>query len=102
MVLSNVGKASVSQIVDQILATLLPAYGENLAKDKAAGPAEKSSSTDEKLASRALAGNWAGIIRTYRGDTPLTFSIDQSGDIHAKLGAQPETLLNNVRFRGQR
>jgi len=33
-------------------------------------------------------GMWKGFIKTYRENIPLTFSITDSGDVHAKLRSQ--------------
>src|SRR5439155_22637236 len=48
------------------------------------------------------AGTWKGIVKTYREDITLTFSIADSGDVHAKLGSQLATILNDAKFDNQR
>jgi len=98
--LSNIGNAPTSQIVDEILSTLLPTYGEQRAKAIAA-PRNAPRNAEEQPPAQTFVGKWAGIVRTYRGDIPLTFSVQPSGDVHAKLGSQLGTLLNDVRFRPQ-
>jgi hypothetical protein len=44
----------------------------------------------------ALTGEWTGKVQTYQGSLPLKFSIAASGDVHARLGSQLETVLNNA------
>jgi hypothetical protein len=78
-----------------IFSTLLPSYAENRPKQETS---KQSLASDEKLPS-TLFGEWKGTIRTYRGDVPLSFSILESGDIHAKLGSQLETVVNTARFK---
>jgi CubicO group peptidase (beta-lactamase class C family) len=98
--LANNGMMS-GVVVDEILSALLPKYGEKRAKAKAAETKEPQKTNNTPLP-RALAGTWKGIVKTYRADIPLTFSIAESGDVHAKLGSQLTTLLNDARFDKQR
>jgi len=86
-------------VVREILSALLPTYRENRAKAKAE---QKPETSREASRPGVLAGTWKGIIKTYREDIPLTFSIADSGDVHAKLGSQLTTLLNDARFNNQR
>jgi CubicO group peptidase (beta-lactamase class C family) len=96
--LANHGMMS-SVMVHEIVSTLLPTYREKRAQ---AEEKKKLQTTSAALPSSAppseLVGNWSGIIRTHREDLPLTFSIFASGDVHAKLGTQLTTLLNDARF----
>jgi CubicO group peptidase (beta-lactamase class C family) len=101
IVLSNSGSGSFAYIVDEILSTLLPKYGEVRAKAVAA-PQNAPANIAPQGPAPAFIGNWSGIIKTYRGDLPLTLSINAAGDVHIKLGTQLNTLLNDVRFRPQR
>jgi CubicO group peptidase (beta-lactamase class C family) len=92
--LSNTGSTS-SNVVHEILSALLPPYRERRAK---AVEHKETRSVEKTPPPEALVGNWRGIIRTHREDIPLTFSIAGSGDVHAKLGSQLATLLNDARF----
>jgi hypothetical protein len=49
-----------------------------------------------------LKGEWRGRVHTYRGEVPLTLWFKDSGDVHARLGDQLKTLLNDVRYRDNR
>lgn len=88
-----------SGVVHEIVSALLPTYREKRAK---ADEKKTPPNTSETPLPSALTGTWKGIIKTYREDIPLTFSIADSGDVHAKLGSQLTTLLSDARFDKQR
>jgi len=44
------------------------------------------------------AGEWQGAVHTYEGERPLTLRFQPDGDIHARLGEQLWTLVNEPRF----
>jgi CubicO group peptidase (beta-lactamase class C family) len=92
--LANTGSSLPWKVMDEVLCTLLPSYREKRARDTGS---EKPRRPDAPLPA-ALTGTWTGKIQTYQGNLPLTFSISASGDVHARLGSQLETLLNNARF----
>jgi hypothetical protein len=96
--LANNGMMS-EVVVHEILATLLPTYGENRAK---AGEKKTVPNTNNTPWPNTLVGTWKGMVKTYREEIPLTFSIADSRDVHAKLGSQLTTLLNDARFDKQR
>ena len=45
-----------------------------------------------------LIGEWSGSVHTYKGEVPFTLWFKESGDVHAQLGEQLKTLLNDVSF----
>jgi len=100
-VLSNTGSSLPDAIMHAVLSELLPSYRERRARAIAG---EKSNPTKTKVPAQkaelpaSLTGEWTGKIHTYQGDLPLTFSIAASADVHARLGSQLETVLNNARF----
>jgi CubicO group peptidase (beta-lactamase class C family) len=98
--LANNGMMS-SRVVHEILSVLLPTYREKRAEaqERKKSPPPKTSESARPLG--ALAGSWRGLIKTYREDIPLTFSIAESGDVHVKLGSQLATLLSDAKFDGQ-
>jgi CubicO group peptidase (beta-lactamase class C family) len=98
VLLCNSGNASVSSIVDDIISTLLPEYGEQRARPVPATDTPKAVA----LPSQAHVGTWKGIVKTYRGDIPLRFFIPESGDVQVTLGSQPATPLNNSKFNEKR
>ncbi|MDA0745369.1 MAG: serine hydrolase [bacterium] len=44
-----------------------------------------------------LLGTWSGTVHTYNGPIPFTLEFQPDGDIHARLGDQLKTLVNNPR-----
>jgi hypothetical protein len=93
-VLANTGSSLPWKVMDEILSTLLPSYRDKRARDTGT---EKPPRPNPPLPA-ALTGGWTGKIQTYQGDLPLTFSIAASGDVHARLGSQLETLFDDARF----
>jgi hypothetical protein len=77
-----------------ILPVLLPGCADKLPKEenKPAVPAAGVQTIPELL------GDWCGTVHTYQKDLPLTLSFKASGDIHAKLGEQLTTLVNDAKF----
>jgi len=98
VLLCNSGNASVSSIVDEIISTLLPSYGEQRARPVATTESLKAA----QVPPQPLVGTWKGIVKTYRGDIPLIFSITESGDVKVSLGSQPATVLDKPRFKEKR
>jgi CubicO group peptidase (beta-lactamase class C family) len=96
--LCNSGNSSVKSVVDETLSTLLPVYGEKLAQAAAMPEAPKP----VQLPSQQFVGSWKGMIKTFRGDIPLTFSIPESGEVQLQLGSQPVTVLEKPKFNEKR
>lgn len=89
--LANSRTAIPFQAAERIVAALL---GESVpapsAQNQGEPPAFKPPSQ--------LVETWEGAAHTHKGETPLTLQIQESGDIHARLGRQLWTLLNMVSF----
>jgi CubicO group peptidase (beta-lactamase class C family) len=96
--LCNSGNGSVKSIVDDILSTLLPVYAEKRSQGLVAAEAPKPA----QLPLPPFFGNWKGMIKTFRGDIPLTFSIPESGEVQVQLGADPVTVLTEPKFNEKR
>ena len=75
--------------------TLLRAYRERRAKTTSQEQQQRSKPDPP---SAMFVGKWTGVVKTYRGDIPLTFSIKDTGEVQASLGSQLHTILNGVRF----
>jgi len=45
-----------------------------------------------------LAGQWQGALHTYEKTLPFQLTFLPTGDIHAKLGDQLTSLVNDARF----
>ncbi|MCW5558938.1 MAG: beta-lactamase family protein, partial [Verrucomicrobiae bacterium] len=97
--LANTGTSLPPEVLHDVLSKLLPAFRE---KGASAGEEQESSKPVSGLPSSELAGEWTGEIATYRGKVPLLFSFMPSGDVHARLGTQLITLLNEVRYEKRR
>jgi len=97
--LANTGTSLPPAVIQDVLSKLLPAFRE---KGTPAGEEQGASKSDSGLPSPELAGQWTGEIATYRGKVPLLFSFTPSGDVHARLGTQLTTLLNEAYYEKQR
>jgi len=85
-----------------VLSALLPGYADKLAeRDKDTGPPQGSAGPDA-WPLRELLGDWRGTVHTYERDLPLTLSFKPSGDVHARLGEQLPTLVNDMEFKDGR
>src|SRR5262249_36983186 len=89
VVLSNYGNVDAGVILDAAMSALL---GEN-GKPRAAPRAESAVSQNQPFS-----GTWTGFVRTPDVDVPLTLTVHEKDDIHAKLGAGLETVLSQARF----
>jgi CubicO group peptidase (beta-lactamase class C family) len=93
--LSNTGDPLPNTVIQEALSVLLPPFRERRAKAGADKPPER---TEVNLPAPSLTGEWVGVVKTYRGDVPLALSVASDGDVHAKLGSQLTTLLNDAQF----
>ncbi len=107
-ILTNTTKATANrdfeeQVVADTLSALLPGYAERRA-DVSAQRQQEQTGTTALAAYRPdpqLLGTWRGQVHTYEGDIPLTLWFKETGDIHAQLGAQLKTLVNEPSFKEQ-
>ncbi|HEY9503630.1 MAG TPA: hypothetical protein VIR01_18475, partial [Pyrinomonadaceae bacterium] len=95
IVLANTGTLLPDDIVNEVLDTLLPAYRDRRAK---APRQEQQPRSKSDPPSATFVGKWTGVVKTYRGDIPLRFTISDAGDVQASLGSQVRTLLTGTRF----
>ncbi len=92
VVLCNGASQLPHRIADRILEKMIPGW-------KAPAPLAPSDQAAEKRTFQPppeLAGEWRGSLHTYEKDLPLTLRIFASGDVHAKIGNQLETLLSGA------
>ena len=87
-------------IMDEIFAVLLPPYAEERARRKAEPTtANDAANTGTSFMPGAeYLGEWRGTVHTYLRDLTFTLVFTESGDIHAQLGTQLRTLVNDARF----
>ena len=92
--LANQGTTLPGDFIHEVLSILLPSYRERRAKDSSKDRQQSPKSTPTP----SIIGDWKGVIKTYRGDIPLRFSISESGEVQAQLGSDSPMLLKNTRF----
>jgi CubicO group peptidase (beta-lactamase class C family) len=95
IVLANTGTILPEAVVNEVLDTLLPTYRDRRAKT---ARQEQPQRAKPDAPSPIFVGRWRGVVKTYRGDIPLTFSITDAGEVEASLGSQLRTILNAPRF----
>jgi hypothetical protein len=78
-VIANTGTTVPFEIVDQVLRGLLPNFRET----QDGKPAEPPQDTKTQAPS-SLAGDWAGVLRTWKGDIPLSLEIASAHKVRAK------------------
>jgi CubicO group peptidase (beta-lactamase class C family) len=86
-------------VAEEILSLLLPSYGERRAAKLAEDKAKQAQSETAQPGFQPppeLIGAWSGAVHTYQAEIPLILEFKDSGDVHAKLGDQLKTLLNDA------
>jgi CubicO group peptidase (beta-lactamase class C family) len=83
-----------AQAAEDVLAALLPSYAEQLPALRAAPPSAPQPAP--YTPTPQLLGSWKGAANTYVGERPLQLNVQADGDIHARLGAQLKTLVNDA------
>lgn len=89
------------QVVEDILSVLVPNYAEKCARGREQRKREQTEGEADVRLDVQLLGTWHGHVHTYMGDIPLTLWFKQTGDIHAQLGTQLKTLVNEAHFKQQ-
>ena len=84
-------------IVEQVVAAVLPRYREALANRRPANSVVSEATPFQPPAE--LVGEWTGELRTYQGATPVRLAVHRDGDIHVRVGSQPEAVLDGPSFR---
>jgi CubicO group peptidase (beta-lactamase class C family) len=88
-------------VTEEILGVLLPEYAARRAAKKAQEKEKKEQAKEPEPGFTPppdLLGEWRGPVYTYQGEVPLTLWFKESGDVHAQLGTQLKTLLNDVQL----
>jgi CubicO group peptidase (beta-lactamase class C family) len=92
----NTGTPNGARLVDQVLAAALPQYRKNLERTPVAS--QQPPSAPPATVPPGLIAAWSGYVQTYLGRVPLILTIDLSGALVAKLGAEPEVRVPHPRF----
>ncbi|HUS05567.1 MAG TPA: serine hydrolase domain-containing protein [Bryobacteraceae bacterium] len=96
VVLCNLGNNEIpAHVADAILGEMLPPW-----KPAPAAPPEPAPGLFRP--DSGLAGRWKGELVTHAGRHPFLLQINPSGDVHAQLGDQLQTLLTLVHFENSR
>jgi hypothetical protein len=99
---SNGNRDLEEQVVADILSVLLPTYAEKHASSIEQQQKEQTDKPESDFKPNAhLLGQWHGQVHTYEGDVPLTLRFKETGDVHAQLGTQLKTLVNEIQFKDQ-
>jgi len=88
-------------IADEILKVVLPKWRPAQAQQRRATvtAARESHSGVEAATTLNLTGKWTGAVHTYRGDVPLTLEFLPTGEVHAQLQSQRQSLVTRVRIQ---
>jgi CubicO group peptidase (beta-lactamase class C family) len=97
-VLCNTSSSLPLRMTREILATLLPKYGEQLRKT----PEHKPNGAGRAFAPPELVGYWKGKAETYQGDLGVEMWVKPDGDVHVRLGDELLTVLNGSRLSNGR
>jgi CubicO group peptidase (beta-lactamase class C family) len=99
---SSGNRELAEQVVVDVLSVLLPTYAEKRAKGIWQREQEQTGEPEEDFKPDArLLGQWNGHVHTYEGDIPLMLWFKETGDVHAQLGTQLKTLINETQFKEQ-
>jgi CubicO group peptidase (beta-lactamase class C family) len=101
VILANADTDLPFTLAEDILAELLPAYGEKLRAQRAAAGTQATPAqpdAPEWTPPTDLLGTWHGTIHTYQGDFALSLWFKDTGDIHAQIGDQLRALVNDVKY----
>lgn len=93
VVLTNRSGSDVREIAARILEALVPDY-----EAPSAGEGGGSSGRERFTAPDELLGTWTGALRTWERELPLRLVFQEDGDVHARIGGQLVTLLNDARW----
>ncbi len=99
--LANTQTDFVQRIGHQILATLPPQYGRVGTNDSNVPTRENRTDIRGSRAKlpRRIEGVWKGIVRTYRGQLPLTLWLRRFSESEGQLDDQPRSTLTKVKFQ---
>lgn len=101
---TNGGDQFGSEVGREALSLLLPDFGERHAQHLAQMRAQQEETRQQKGTFKPdtrLLGSWSGYVQTYQDRVPLKLWFQESGDVHAQLGTELKTLVNDVQFSGE-
>lgn len=88
----------------EMLAALLPKYAEQKDQATAALMRQAMPAAEPPPAEvlSDLVGKWEGVVETYEESLPITVEFDAAGEAKARLGTQLRTLVDEIRWDGER
>lgn len=89
--LSNSGNGLPLETAQSIAKLLLPDW-------KLSPPRKPRQGTPPFVTPQQLLGSWHGVVSTYTEDVAIELTFQADGDVHAKLGDQPVTLVSEPQF----
>lgn len=89
--LSNSGNGLPLETAQSIAKLLLPDW-------KPSPPRTPRQAVPPFVTPKQLLGTWQGVVATHTGDVAIELTFQADGDVHAKLGDQPMTLVNEPQF----
>ena len=92
VVLGNAAGPLPHGVLEEIKAVMLPGYQKTSPGHSTAEGASFTPPTE-------LLGTWTGEVHRLEGNLPFRLTFQTDGDVHARLGDQLTTLLNDVRWQ---
>jgi CubicO group peptidase (beta-lactamase class C family) len=99
--LANASSPLPFEVAAEILDALLPHYAERRAQQKAAQP-EQPEQPAPFAPPPELLGSWRGSVLRDVDELPFRLTFQPDGDVHARLGDQLATLVNDTAFADNR
>lgn len=91
---------------EQVLPLLIPGWAQRMEKRKAQKAQQqahaKCAATQDEPSLGEIRGEWRGQIHTYEGPRTLTLIVKDNDDVHAKIGDQLWTLVNDAHLIDKR
>jgi CubicO group peptidase (beta-lactamase class C family) len=94
VVMCNQSAKLPTRVLDRVIAKFVPGWQY----EDSFGWGSSSEPRTAFEVPRSLAGRWQGTLATYTGDRPVTLDFTPGGEVHARVGQQPITLVNNPSF----
>jgi CubicO group peptidase (beta-lactamase class C family) len=88
------------RVVQELFTALLPNYAERRTEQerKEQEQQKEQQKPEQFQPPPELLGEWRGAVSTYAGERALTLRFKADGDIHAQIGDQLRTLVNEAHF----
>lgn len=95
--LANTRTTLVRDVIEKMLAVVMPEFAGNRESREAAEKGEDSESSFAPTPD--LLGSWAGSVHIYNDQVPFALEFHEDGDVHARLGDQLKNLVNDASLK---